>query len=135
MYRVKDVVTGFLQNSGKILILLRSDKVGSYQGRWAGVSGYVEKENSPEEQIYIEILEETNLTKDDIEIIKRGKPIEVVDTDMKVAWIIHPFLFKVDEPEKIKIDWEHIDYRWIEPDELKGYETVPYLNDTLLEVL
>ena len=42
MLQEKRVVTCFLESEGEILILYRSEQVGSYQGRWAGVSGYVE---------------------------------------------------------------------------------------------
>ncbi|MCL0057688.1 hypothetical protein M1N05_01270 [Dehalococcoidales bacterium] len=38
----KKVVTCFLESDGEILILRRSAQVSSYQGRWAGVSGYIE---------------------------------------------------------------------------------------------
>lgn len=37
------VVTVFLRRGGRILILKRSRKVGSYQGRWAGISGFIEE--------------------------------------------------------------------------------------------
>ncbi|ELK44964.1 translation initiation factor aIF-2B subunit alpha, partial [Haloferax sp. BAB-2207] len=36
------VVTVFLRHDGRVLLTRRSDAVGTYQGRWAGVSGYVE---------------------------------------------------------------------------------------------
>jgi 8-oxo-dGTP diphosphatase len=50
MLQEKKVVTCFLESNGAILILRRSELVGSYQGRWAGVSGYIEQENTPDEQ-------------------------------------------------------------------------------------
>ena len=36
------VVTCFLMHQGKLLVLRRSAKVRTYQGKWAGVSGYIE---------------------------------------------------------------------------------------------
>ena len=53
------VVTCFLTHRGRILLLKRSDRVGSYRGRWAGVSGYMETE--PDAQALVEIFEETGL--------------------------------------------------------------------------
>ena len=38
----RHVVTGILRQRGRILLLKRSDEVGSYRGLWAGVSGFVE---------------------------------------------------------------------------------------------
>jgi len=129
--KTKKVVTGFLKDSGKILILRRSDKVGSYQGRWAGVSGYVEEGNSPCDQVYIEILEETGLKGDDLILLKEGKPLKIPDPSLDVIWVVYPFLFGVPNPKKIKIDWEHTEFRWIKPEELEGFETVPSLMETL----
>ena len=46
--QTKQVVTSFIESENKILILRRSGRVGTYQGRWAAVSGYIEK--TPDEQ-------------------------------------------------------------------------------------
>ena len=37
-----DVVTVFLRNGGAVLLLRRSDEVGSYRGRWGAVAGHAE---------------------------------------------------------------------------------------------
>jgi 8-oxo-dGTP pyrophosphatase MutT (NUDIX family) len=129
----KHVVTCFLQHNNKILILKRSPKVGSYQGRWAGVSGYVE--TSDIEQAFTEIKEETGLDKDEVELQAKGELLQVVDNKLGRIWVIHPFLFKVKSPEKIGIDWEHTEMKWIKPQELTNYETVPGLKDALDQVI
>jgi len=49
-------------------------------------------------------------------------------------WIVHPFLFHVKAPEKIKIDWEHTEVKWIKPRELAKYKTVPGLDKALARV-
>ena len=36
------VVTTFLQYEGRILLVQRSSRVGTYQGCWSAVSGYLE---------------------------------------------------------------------------------------------
>lgn len=128
MLEEKHVVTCFLQFQGKILILRRSEKVGTYQGRWAGVSGYVEK--SPDEQALTEIEEETGLGKEDIKLVRRGEPLEVIDAEIGKRWVIHPYLFQITDPSKVKIDWEHKESRWIDPEDIGEYETVPSLKET-----
>jgi len=40
--RERNVVTCFLKSGSEILILRRSEQVGTYQGKWAGVSGYID---------------------------------------------------------------------------------------------
>jgi hypothetical protein len=34
----------------------------------------------------------------------------------------------------IRIDWEHDEARWINPDEIQSYDTVPKLKETLESV-
>ena len=121
------VVTCFLENKDNILLLCRSGQVGSYTQKWAGISGYIEPGQSPMEQALQEISEETRLTKDDVKLLKEGLPLEVIDETLDKIWVVHPFRFQVDNPEKIQIDWEHSEYRWIEPEEIKNYNTVPGL--------
>ena len=133
MLQEKHVVTCFLESNNEILILRRSNKVGSYQGKWAGVSGYID--NTADEQSLTEIREETNLYGEDIELITRGEALKVKDDRLDVIWTIHPFLFHITDRSKIKLDWEHIDARWIKPHELDNYNTVPKLKETLAQVI
>jgi hypothetical protein len=48
---------------------------------------------------------------------------------------VHPFLFAVHEPDKIRLDWENIARRWIFPAEIVGLHTVPALKETLDRVI
>ncbi len=111
----------------------RSQQVGTYQGRWAGVSGYVEK--SPDEQALVEIAEETGLTEEDLKLIGKGEPLTIADEALGVKWVVHPYLFHIEDRGKIKIDWEHKEARWIKPEEIGNYPTVPMLKETLDRVL
>jgi len=126
----RHVVTSILRNRGRILILKRSDKVGSYRGSWAGVSGFVEKDETYEEAARREIVEETGLGK---VRFSRMTPSRSFRDDDSV-WTIHPFLFDVSS-RKVSIDWEHDAYAWIVPDELKEYSTVPGLHAVIKNLL
>ncbi len=128
----RHVVTCFLENEAEILILRRSSLVGSFQGKWAGVSGYVE--TTADEQSLIEIAEETGLGRKDIKLLKKGLPLEVLDQDMGIKWVVHPYLFRIPERNKVKIDWEHDATRWIAPGAIDSYETVPRLKEALARV-
>ena len=127
------VVTSFLEHDGKVLILRRSGRVGSYRGRWSGVSGYLERD--PEAQALLEIREETGLESEALALDRKGELLEVVDRSQARKWIVHPFLFRVSSPESIRLDWENLESRWIEPSELGSYETVPGLQEALARVL
>jgi 8-oxo-dGTP diphosphatase len=135
--RQAKVVTCFLlrrsDGDEEILLLRRSQQVGTYRGRWAGVSGYIE-ETDPLTQAYTEIEEETGLAREDVQLLRTGEPLEVVDAETERLWIVHPFLFEVREPARIRADWEHTETRWIRPEEIFQYETVPQLAETLMRV-
>ena len=125
----KEVVTCFLESGGEVLLLRRSEQVGSYQGRWAGVSGYVEK--PPDEQALVEIREETSLKGDDLRLIRSGEPLSVEDEKLGVRWVVHPYLFHIKDRARVRIDWEHKEMRWIDPGDIDNYRTVPMLKETL----
>jgi 8-oxo-dGTP pyrophosphatase MutT (NUDIX family) len=124
------VVTCFLEHKGKIPLFRRSQMVGTYRGRWAGVSGYIEEGNSPLEQALIELGEETGLSEGDVELMREGNPLEVIDEELGRKWVVHPFRFCLKSPQKIRIEWEHTELRWIEPKDIVEYETVPHLKET-----
>jgi hypothetical protein len=113
--------------------LRRSHKVGTYKRSWAGVSGYIETDDLA--QAFTEISEETALYKNDLKLIKQGKLLEVADLTLNRKWIVHPFLFHVKSPEKIKTNWEHTEMKWIKSEDLDKYKTVPGLKEALNRVI
>ena len=130
---VRSVATSFLTYQGKILILKRSAKVGSYQGAWAGVSGYVEENEQPLDTALKEVEEETGLKIGKEALLKIGEPLPAYDKEKDVLWLVHPFLFKAST-NRIRLDWEHETYAWIRPNEIKRFKTVPRLADALERV-
>lgn len=71
--RTTKIVTSFISNNEKFLILKRSDKVKTMKGLWAGVSGIIEKKEEPLSRAKIEIFEELGITEDKIKLIKSAK--------------------------------------------------------------
>jgi len=137
--RPTHVVTSFLMRSDtgepRILIVQRSQRVGSYQGQWAGISGFVEPGVTPDEQAYTEIREETDLQRGQVRMLRRGAVVEHLDPSLNRHFYIHPFLFEVLTPEAIHTDWEAVEMRWILPSELSNYETVPKLPEVYASAL
>lgn len=127
------VVTCFLMRDGLILILRRSNKVGTFQGKWAAVSGFIE--SYPQSQSLLEIKEETGLEFSDVELARAGLPFEIDDEDNGVLWVIHPYLYNVISQNDIMIDAEHFEYEWIRPESLSKYDTVPGLQEALERVI
>ena len=134
--RFTNIVTSFIKNGDKILILKRSDKVKSMKCLWAGVSGLIEKNDvTPLDRAKTEILEETGINEEEIELLKANKQIKIEATQYKNhEWNIFPFLFKTKNLE-IKLNWENSEFKWIKPNEIKNYETVPELEKILFSLL
>ena len=128
-------VTSFLQSDDEILILLRSEHVSTYQGKWGGISGAIDGDRTADEQALLEIVEETGLSKQDIELIKKGEPFVFDDEVLHLRKVVYPYLFHVRDRRKIRIDWEHKELRWIRPEDLGNYDTMPKLKETLAQVL
>jgi len=132
------VATSILLNDDcKMLILKRSEKVKTYKGFWGGVAGYVEENEKPYETAIKEIKEEVGLDKEYFKLIKRLDPIKFSDfyENKKYDWEIFVFLFKINKKSKIKIDWEHSEYRWINPSEIDKFNTVPHLKDIVKKLI
>ena len=130
-----NIVTSFIKNDDRILILKRSDKVKSMKCLWAGVSGIIDKNDStPLARAKIEILEETGINEEEIELLKANERMKIESVQYKNhEWNIFPFLFKTKNLE-IKLNWENSEFKWIKPNEIKNYETVPKLEKILFRL-
>ena len=117
------VVTAFLRHGGRLLLLRRSDEVGTYRGQWGGVSGYAE--GDPDEQVWVEIDEETGLA-DAVDLVRTGRPVEFHDADLDRDWAVHPYLFDSEHRDVVVSD-EHVEFEWVHAPEIRRREAVPEL--------
>ncbi|WP_254546183.1 NUDIX domain-containing protein [Halomarina pelagica] len=117
------VVTCFLRNGGDVLLLRRSDAVGSYSGMWGTVAGHAE--GDPDALVREEIEEETGLL-DAATFVRRGDPFEVRDEALDVRWVVHPYLFDCDS-RAVTTNDETVEWEWVPPTEILQRETVPDL--------
>ncbi len=131
------VVTCLLVHDNKLLILQRSNTVKTYKKMWGGVAGYIEPNEQPLETAYKEIFEETGLLQDQVKLIKQVTPVEFTDiyNDETYNWVIHPFMFFVEKKEKIQIDWEHTQYKWVDPKNINQFTTVPHFKSIVKKLL
>ncbi len=129
--RKTKIVTSFLRDSEKILLLKRSEKVKSMKNLWAGISGIIEDNEKPIKRAKIEILEEVGIEESDITLMKEGNKI-LIESPQYVnhQWEVYPFLFSCSNKE-IKLNWENSDSRWIRINELNNFTTVPSLDRVL----
>ena len=130
MHKTK-IVTTFLTNSDKILVLKRSHKVKSMKNMWAGISGIIEKDENPVKRAKIEIYEEVGIEESNIKLIKEGEVIFIESPQYENhQWEVYPFLFSCNNRE-IKLNWENSDFKWINMNELNHLTTVPSLEKVL----
>ena len=129
------IITAFIKNNKKILILKRSNKVRSMKGLWSAVSGIIENNENPTDRAKIEIYEELGIKKDKIILLKKLEKIKISSPQYENhEWEIFSYLFETKETE-IKLNWENSNFRWIDFDDLKNYETVPSLEKILINLL
>ena len=130
MHKTK-IVTSFLKNSDKVLLLKRSEEVKSMKNLWAGISGIIEGDEKPIKRAEIEIFEEVGIRKSNITLVKEGE-IVLIESPQYTnhQWEVYPFLFSCSNKE-IKLNWENSDSRWINMNELDNFATVPSLDKVL----
>ena len=133
--RSTKIVTSFIRDNDKLLILKRSQKVKSMKGLWAGISGIIESNETPLRRAKVEIFEEVGIKEEDIALIKSGEEMRINSPQYENhEWEVFPFLFEAKNPS-IKLNWENSDFKWINIEELENYETVPSLDKVLLNLL
>ncbi|ARS64743.1 pyrimidine (deoxy)nucleoside triphosphate pyrophosphohydrolase [Candidatus Nitrosomarinus catalina] len=129
------IVTSFIKYNDQILILKRSEKVRSMKGLWSGVSGIIENNENPIDRAKIEIFEEVGIKEKEIKLVKKLEKMKIQSQQYKNhEWEIFPFLFETKN-DNIKLNWENSEFKWIQPKELKNYQTVPSLEKILVNLL
>lgn len=116
-----DVALAVACKEGKCLVLKRSEKVSS-AGFWNFPGGKIEDE-SAEDAVIRELREETGL---EGEILETGDPY--IGSGELGYWRIYPFLVEV--AGSVELNYEHSDYRWVEPGEIKELETLGAMKAT-----
>ncbi|QIB75894.1 NUDIX domain-containing protein [Halogeometricum borinquense] len=122
------VVTCFVRNRGAVLLTLRSEETGTYSGRWAGISGYIEGDpDDAETDAWRELREETGLGADDLELVRAGETVDVEDGEG--SFVVHPFLFESDT-RTVTTNEELAEIAWTDPTAIRNRPTVPRLWET-----
>ncbi len=129
------VVTCFVRFEDKILLLKRSKRVHTYQGKWHTVAGYIDEPKPIRQKALEELEEELSIPSKDVSRFTAGEPYEFFDEGAKKSWIVHPVLVELKKKPEVRLDWEHTEFKWISPDEVEGYDTVPNLDESLRRVV
>ncbi|MFC4448815.1 NUDIX domain-containing protein [Halorussus aquaticus] len=135
------VVTCFLRNRGEVLLLRRSEAVGSYPGKWGGVAGHAEghpdaggrtassepsSADAREDAAAREEIEEETGLLDACTLAREGVTFEFTDEDLDTKWVVHPYLFDCERRDA-ETDWETDEFEWVHPTEILRRDAVPNL--------
>lgn len=119
------VVTAFLQRPDRrILLLRRSQRVGSFRGRWAAVSGSIES-GSVLANALREIQEETGVRSEELRLASRGGPVRV--RAGPCLYVVHPLRF-LTRGGRIRLNWENTRSAWVVPSAIARLPSVPALD-------
>jgi len=129
------VITVFVKYSDRILLLKRSDKVGTYRGKWNTVAGYLDELVPLKSKVLEELKEELGIGEEIVKLIRLGEVYSFRDEKVNKNWFVHPVMVELKEEPEIELDWEHTEYKWVEIDRLNEYNTVPNLDKSLKNVL
>jgi ribose 1,5-bisphosphate isomerase len=119
------VVTCFLRHGTDVLLVRRSEAVGTDRDQWGGVSGYAE--GTPQEAARWEIAGEVGLL-DTVDYVRSAPPLAVEDPERDTEWLVHPYLFDC-ESTAVTLNEELSEYEWVQPPSMLDRETVPRLWD------
>ena len=118
------VMNCVLQYKDTILLVQRNINMRLYPGYWNGISGFLDDSKSLEEKIIEEIKEEVGLNKENIISIRLGQIFDQDEEKYKKTWIVHPVLVKINT-EKIALDWEAQNHKWVTLKEIKKMDLLP----------
>lgn len=118
-------------NSGKYLVLRRSDEKDVAAGEWECVTGRVDQGEGFPEAFQREVMEEIGVRLQPDFILRpshfyRGDPIP----ENEMVGVMYGC--SLDNPDAVQLSWEHAESRWVTPDE--AAELFPE-NHWLLEII
>lgn len=124
------VATSFLVRNKQYLLLKRSNLVSTMQGKWSAVSGTINEGEPPLERAYTEILEETRIERKHLRLLNEAPPMDVYSSEHKSALQVYGFAFEC-ATDKVCLNWENVEYRWVLRSEIGLLDTVLRLGDIL----
>lgn len=131
-FKVSKVINVFLEHNSKILILKRSQKVGTHRGIWCAVGGYLEEGKPVLQNAKQEVKEELGIRIIGLKDYRIGKSFKFEEKVIDRIWHVHPVLFRLKSKPRIKLDWENTEYKWVKPEEIKKFKTIPMMERDLL---
>ena len=124
------VINCVLKYKNKLLLVKRSKELKFYPSCWNGISGFLDDQRSLTEKVSDELREELGILKNKIQRIRLGAIFDQEEPKYRKTWVVHPVLVEV-KIDKIKLDWEARDYKWVTFQEAKRLKLLPGFDKVL----
>ena len=124
------VINCVLKYKNKLLVVQRSKELNFYPGYWNGVSGFLDDRRSLNQKVLDELKKELGIAKTIIKKIQLGEIFDQEEPKYKKTWIVHPILVEV-KTDKVKLDWEARNYKWLTLQEVKKLKVLPGFDEVL----
>jgi 8-oxo-dGTP diphosphatase len=118
----------FVECEGKILLLKRSNEVGSMRGLWDNAGGYYDELIAPEHIGLKELKEEIGVLSNHVTSVCEGQVIEFEHKEHSYIFCLYYYTVSTN---KITLDYEHTAHEWVSPKDLHKYDTVPFYIENL----
>ena len=124
------VINCVLKYKNKLLVVQRSKELNFYPGFWYGVSVFLYDRRSLNQKVLDELKKELGIAKTKIKKIQLGEIFDQEEPKYKKTWIVHPILVEV-KTDKVKLDWEARNYKWLTLQEVKKLKVLPGFDEVL----
>lgn len=124
---MKKITVSIIKFKDKILILKRHENKKFDPNKWEFVSGFIKGNDELKIQATNHVFHETSLKFP--KSVQKGQTFEMEDQYGK--WQITPFLFEFNS-DIVKLNSDHVEYKWIEAKDLKNFNCVNDLEKNLI---
>lgn len=112
----------------KVLLSKRGPTARNEPGKWEGVGGEVEENESFEEGAIREVFEELGVYAINLLVLSEHESVE----DAKgLIWHTKRFIANISEEPVIQDEGKIAEFRWFKPDELDDLEVTSYLKSDM----
>lgn len=102
----------------RLLILKRTRPIAGSDNAWHVVSGFLDTPRSLREHVHQELREEINLRPEVIDSLFGLEPYRHIDAKL---WTVYPVVARLRCDWPIRLNEEHVRFRWIDTAEIKAY--------------
>ncbi len=108
----------------RVLLLKRGPTDPWMPGKWCLPGGAIDPGEGPFQGALRELYEEAGICLSEHDIL----PVDVIELDTTTVYV---FAAKAPKQKVRLMDGEHCDFRWVSPDEIHSYSTIPLVKPIL----